>query len=111
MTDDERALVAHLRDIRIKTEAWVAEDPDNRWACCCVEDIEHWRSYGITSVAQFDEYQALCDAKEDRKNAYADYAEECERNMQAEELAHNEAIARYMQVGQPLTFTPFAFAL
>jgi hypothetical protein len=110
MTDSERELIARIDADNAMWQQWMNEGPD-RWASMIVNDIEHWRAYGITSVADYEHYIDLCNAKEDRKNAYADYAEECERHAAAEETAHNDAIARYMKAGEPLTFTPFAFAL
>jgi len=50
-------LAEHLRNMNAKTEAWVAEDPDNRWAGLIVEDLAHWAEMGITTVAQFERYE------------------------------------------------------
>lgn len=50
-------LAEHLRNINAKTEAWVAEDPDNRWAGLYVEDLEHWAELGVTTVQQFERYE------------------------------------------------------
>lgn len=46
-------LALYLRERNAKTEAWVAEDPDNRWAGTYTEDLAHWAEAGIFTVAQF----------------------------------------------------------
>lgn len=51
------SLAAHLRSLNAKTEAWVAEDPDNRWAGLLVEDLAHWAEMGVHTVAQFERYE------------------------------------------------------
>jgi hypothetical protein len=53
-TIDLAPLQAHLNAIRTRTEAWVAEDPQNRWACYPVDDAEFWANQGITTVEAFE---------------------------------------------------------
>lgn len=67
MTDE---LLAHLTEIRRKTEAWVAEDPKNRWATVPTEDLEHWEKLGITTVAQYEHYNLVCTAYELTRSAF-----------------------------------------
>lgn len=50
-------LAEHLRALNAKTEAWVAEDPDNRWAGLYTEDLAHWAELGVSTVAQFNRYE------------------------------------------------------
>lgn len=50
-------LEQHIRNMNDKTRAWVAEDPDNRWAGLLVEDTAHWAEMGIYTVAQFQRYE------------------------------------------------------
>lgn len=50
-------LADHLAALNTKTKAWVAEDPDNRWAGLYVEDLSHWAEMGITTVKQFERYE------------------------------------------------------
>lgn len=50
-------LAQYLRDRNAKTEAWVAEDPDNRWAGMYTEDLSHWAEMGIETVAQLERYE------------------------------------------------------
>jgi hypothetical protein len=49
-------LVAHIKAENAKTAAWVAEDPENRWAGYVVEDLAHWAEYNIHTVAEYEQY-------------------------------------------------------
>ena len=49
-------LAEHLAALNAKTLAWIAEDPDNRWAGLLTEDLTHWVEMGITTVAQYKRY-------------------------------------------------------
>ena len=51
------SLAAHLANLNAKTLAWIAEDPDNRWAGLYVEDLSHWAEMGVHTVAQFQRYE------------------------------------------------------
>jgi len=42
-----------------ETRAWVAEDPENRWATTWAEDLEFWAGMGITTVEQFRRSNAI----------------------------------------------------
>lgn len=57
-TAAQMELVAHIEAENAKTLAWIAEDPANRGAGITVTDPEHWASYGIYSVAQYNHYMA-----------------------------------------------------
>ncbi len=50
-------LAEYLRERNAKTEAWVAEDPDNRWAGLYVEDLSHWAEMGVLTVRDFHRYE------------------------------------------------------
>ena len=63
-------LVAHIQKINAETLAWVAEDPNNRWASTLVEDPEHWAGYGVTTPDQFEHYMAVSDYYESYKALY-----------------------------------------
>ena len=60
-------LVAHIQKRNAATLAWVAEDPNNRWACTLVEEPEHWAGYGVTTPDQFEHYMAATDLYEATK--------------------------------------------
>jgi len=49
-------LAEHLAALNAKTLAWIAEDPDNRWAGLIVEDLAHWAEMGIHTVEQYKRY-------------------------------------------------------
>ena len=63
-------LVAHIQKINAETLAWVAEDPNNRWAGTLVEEPEHWARYDVHTVAQFEHYMAVSDYYESYKALY-----------------------------------------
>lgn len=43
-------LIKEIKSRNIKTKAWVAEDPENRWAGLYPEDEAHWVERGITTL-------------------------------------------------------------
>ena len=43
-------LIKEIKSRNIKTKAWVAEDPKNRWAGLYPEDEAHWVERGITTL-------------------------------------------------------------
>jgi hypothetical protein len=49
-------LAQHLSNLNAEKLAWIAEDPDNRWAGLWVEDLAHWAEMNIFTVAQFKRY-------------------------------------------------------
>ena len=50
-------LAQYLRERNAATEAWVAEDPDNRWAGTYTEDLAHWAEIGVLTVRDFMRYE------------------------------------------------------
>lgn len=46
-------LADYIKAENDKTRAWVAEDPENRWATTWVEDLSFWAEMGITTVEAF----------------------------------------------------------
>lgn len=67
---DERELLAHLEAEEARVKAWVAEDPQNRFAAYSVVDLDHWREYGVTSVAAYTKYNLVADIVDAHKEAY-----------------------------------------
>jgi len=47
-------LVKHIEKINSETQAWVDEDPKNRWGGMLVTDPEHWAESGIYTPEDFD---------------------------------------------------------
>ena len=120
-------LMAHIKAENVKTQAWVAEDPQNRWAGLYVEDEAHWIERGITTVEALERDNLATYIYEGHKDAFgvkgrhynfeamsleelkaeADYISrsvkeqmELEANMEKEAVDRFEkAIAEYMQMG------------
>lgn len=46
-------LAEYIADRNAATLAWIAEDPDNRWAGLIVDDLAFWAEMGIHTVAQY----------------------------------------------------------
>ena len=67
---DSRALVKHLEAINAKSEAWVAEDPENRFAGSLVTVPDHWADYDVYTPEEFDRYLLEQDYIEGHKDVY-----------------------------------------
>ena len=120
-------LMAHIKAENAKTQAWVAEDPKNRWAGLYPEDEAHWVERGITTVEALERDNLATYIYEGHKDAFgvkgrhynfeamsleelkaeADYISrsvreqmELEANMEAEAKARYEAsVAEYLSMG------------
>lgn len=69
MTNEQTALVNHIRSLNEKTLAWVAEG-EGRWACTFVEDLEHWAGSGVNTVEDFVKYNLATEIYEATKSVY-----------------------------------------
>jgi hypothetical protein len=49
-------LAEYLAEKNAKAAAWVAEDPDNRWAGTLTEDLAHWAEYGVTTADELERH-------------------------------------------------------
>lgn len=56
MKEKTNCLALALRKRNAKAEAWVAEDPDNRWAGTLTEDLAHWAEYGVTTADELERH-------------------------------------------------------
>ena len=120
-------LMAHIKAENEKTQAWVAEDPKNRWASGLIEDPAYWLERGITTVEALERDNLATYIYEGHKDAFgvkgrhydfeamsteelraeADYISrsvkeqmELEARMEAEAKARYEAsISEYVQMG------------
>ena len=63
-------LTAHIQNLNAKTQAWIDEDPKNRWAGMLVDEPEHWARYNVYTVAQFEHYMAATDLYEATRDKY-----------------------------------------
>lgn len=52
-----KTLAQYLRERNAATEAWVAEDPANRWAGTYTEDLAHWAEIGVLTMRDFLRYE------------------------------------------------------
>ena len=52
-----QTLAQYLADRNASTLAWVAEDPNNRWAGTYTEDLTHWAEIGVLTVRDFIRYE------------------------------------------------------
>ena len=63
-------LMAHIKAENIKTKAWVAEDPKNRWAGLYPEDEAHWQERGITTLEALERDELECYIYDAYKTAF-----------------------------------------
>jgi hypothetical protein len=63
-------LVAHIKSLNAKTQAWVDEDPANRWAGMLVEDEAHWAEQGVHTVEDFERRELEIAIYEGHKDAF-----------------------------------------
>ena len=65
-----KTLAQYLRERNAATEAWVAEDPDNRWAGTYSEDLAHWAEIGVLTMRDFLRYEMETQYSDLHKDAY-----------------------------------------
>ena len=65
-----KELLNHIKAANLKTRAWVAEDPKNRWAGLYPEDVRHWEDRGIFTLAQLERDELITHIYEGHKDAY-----------------------------------------
>lgn len=56
----QMTLAEFLAAKNAETLAWIAEDPDNRWAGLIVEDLAHWAEQGVLTVRDFQRHDLIC---------------------------------------------------
>ena len=59
-------LLEHLKNINAKSKEKMAKTP-GLWIGMITEDLDHWKSYGITTPAQLDRYFLETDVYESVK--------------------------------------------
>ena len=62
-------LLEHLKNMNAKSKERMAKEP-GLWVGMITEDLDHWKSYGITTPAQLDRYFLETDVYEMHKEAY-----------------------------------------
>ena len=63
-------LIKEIKSRNIKTKAWIAEDPKNRWAGLYPEDEAHWVERGITTLADLERDELATYIYEGHKDAF-----------------------------------------
>ena len=63
-------LINHIKAANEKTQAWVAEDPKNRWAGLYPEDEAHWIERGISTTAELERDELITYIWDGYKSAY-----------------------------------------
>jgi len=53
-------LAQYIATRNAETLAWIAEDPDNRWAGLIVDDLAFWAEQGILTVKDFNRHNLEC---------------------------------------------------
>jgi len=56
----QMTLAEYIADRNAATLAWIAEDPDNRWAGLIVDDLAFWAEQGILTVKDFERHNLIC---------------------------------------------------
>ena len=52
-------LIKYIESENAKSQAWMNEDPTNRFAGMITTDPDHWAGYGITTVGQYRHYMTV----------------------------------------------------
>lgn len=74
-----------------ESAAWVAEDPDNRFAGELCNDPAHWAEYGVTTVAELEAYFDECAEREAYKAMLAGDEWDCDTSWIDEWVAAEKA--------------------
>ena len=109
-------LIREIKARNIKTRAWIAEDPKNRWAGLYPEDEAHWQERGITTLEALERSELEEYIYDSHKPAFgtkgrhydfaamslqelkdeADYiSEACDRAMAEEAAAEARSLAQF----------------
>lgn len=50
-------LLAHIKSLNVKTQEWIDEDPEHRFAGMVPESIEFWAQYDIYTVTDYERHE------------------------------------------------------
>jgi hypothetical protein len=65
-----KSLVKKIAELNAKTEAWVAEDPQNRFGGLLSTDLDHWKEYDINTGEELEHYLAVSDVYETTRSVH-----------------------------------------
>lgn len=80
-----KTLAQYLRERNAATEAWVAEDPANRWASTYTEDLAHWAEIGVLTMRDFLRYEMETQYSDLYKDVYG-----CRPRVNLSEMSYEE---------------------
>ena len=63
-------LKQHIESINAKSQAWIDEDPANRWAGMITTDMDYWAEQGIHTVEDYERDSLCTYIYEAHKDAY-----------------------------------------
>lgn len=129
------SLAAYIAALNAESQAWVAEDPENRWSSGVIDDLDFWAKQGITTVEEFrfssavseysDSYKEMygirprwmdftgataAEVEAEVKKLYAERAEQAAKEA-AEQARIDDACSATREAPTGLTHNPFAILL
>jgi len=63
-------LKQHIESINAKSQAWIDEDPANRWAGMITTDMDYWAEQGIHTVEDYERDSLIAYIYEGHKDAF-----------------------------------------
>lgn len=64
-----KEFMGYIKQRNAEMQAWVDEDPKNRWGGMLIEDVSHWLDIGITTIEQFEREELITEISECSKTA------------------------------------------
>lgn len=61
-------LIERIQQINAANQAWMQEDPANRYAGYIITDLDHWLDLGVKTAEDFDQYLDECVARNTEKS-------------------------------------------
>lgn len=109
-------LAQYIAQRNAETEAWIAEDPDNRWAGLIVDDLAFWAEQGILTVKDFNRHNLECTIWDLHRDVYGTRPRHLDfKSMSYEELASEcdrlgEQLARQVEADEQWEADMMAYA-
>lgn len=87
----QMTLAEYIAQRNAETLAWIAEDPDNRWAGLIVDDLDFWAEQGIHTVEQYKRHDLETLVWEMYKDAFGTRPRHMDFASMTDEELHREA--------------------